>query len=309
MLDMVMAGFAMLALWLAASALGERGAVLRRLRLAGCGACLGLAMGAKWSVLPMAVVAGGLLLAKWRRGDAVLPGVSLAEMLAWLVSFPLLVYWLTFWPAFFYRHDAVSPAGLVGWHRYMLDLQASVTKHHPYQSVWWQWVIDARSIWYLYEVTDGAQRGIMLIGNPFSMLAGLAALGWAGGGADAGGGAGGALCSQPAAVDRGAQAGAVLLPLSAALHLSDGRAGAGGRRAVAGGRHGARRWACWCWRWRCSDGSGRSSRPPRCTRAAPVLKTGCGWTSGARRGRAGRRPGLAVSDCGSFRSLRFFRHG
>jgi hypothetical protein len=58
-------------------------------------------------------------------------------------------------------------------------LQSSVTKHHPYQSVWSQWIINWRAIWYLYEVTDGAQRGVMLIGNPFTMIAGLVALVWA----------------------------------------------------------------------------------------------------------------------------------
>ena len=62
----------------------------------------------------------------------------------------------------------------------MLALQASVTKHHPYQSVWYQWIVNWRAIWYLYEFVDGAQRGIVLIGNPFTMLAGLVALGWCG---------------------------------------------------------------------------------------------------------------------------------
>src|SRR5690606_5891247 len=37
---------------------------------------------------------------------------------------------------------------------------------------------DWRAIWYLYEEVDGAQRGIVLIGNPFSMIAGLPALLW-----------------------------------------------------------------------------------------------------------------------------------
>src|SRR5690606_36621146 len=33
--------------------------------------------------------------------------------------------------------------------------------------------------WYLYEQVDGAQRGVLLIGNPLTMLLGLAALAWA----------------------------------------------------------------------------------------------------------------------------------
>jgi hypothetical protein len=73
---------------------------------------------------------------------------------------------------------AVPVFGLIDWHIAMAHLQSGIVKHHPYQSVWWQWVIDQRAIWYLYEKVDGAQRGIMLIGNPFIMLAGLPALVW-----------------------------------------------------------------------------------------------------------------------------------
>jgi dolichyl-phosphate-mannose-protein mannosyltransferase len=192
MLDMVMAGFGMVALWMLAAAFGlPHGAApgQRRWRLATAGLAMGLALGAKWSVLPVAVVACGgavVLLAQaggWRRpydtSLAALPGISLFEALFWLGTVPMLAYWATFAPAFAYVQEPVSPFGLVGWHRYMLQLQGSVTQHHPYQSVWYQWIFNWRAIWYLYEHTDGAMRGIVLIGNPLTMLAGLGAMVWA----------------------------------------------------------------------------------------------------------------------------------
>lgn len=180
MLDMVMAGWAMVALWMVARAWAlppEAQPGARRWRMALGGLAMGLAMGAKWSVVPVAVVMSGSVLAArlWRPKA---PGLALTELLLWLVSLPLLTYWLTFMPGFFYAHDAIPAWDFVGWHRYMLGLQTSVVKHHPYQSVWSDWVINWRAIWYLYEPVDGAQRGIMLIGNPFTMLAGLVALGW-----------------------------------------------------------------------------------------------------------------------------------
>jgi dolichyl-phosphate-mannose-protein mannosyltransferase len=180
MLDMAMAGFAMLALWMAASAVAERRPVVLRLRLIACGLAFALALGAKWSVAPvMVVVIGGLLISRMVRRDALL-GVGISEMFAWLVALPVLAYWLTFWPAFFYTQGAIDPTNLLGWHREMLILQSSVTKHHPYQSVWSEWIINWRPIWYLYERVDGAQRGVLLVGNPLTMLAGLVALGWCG---------------------------------------------------------------------------------------------------------------------------------
>ena len=39
-------------------------------------------------------------------------------------------------------------------------------------------MLNLRGIWFLYEVVDGAQRGVMLIGNPLTMLLGLPALMW-----------------------------------------------------------------------------------------------------------------------------------
>lgn len=187
MLDMIMAGLGMIALWCfaAATRLPARQA---RWRLAATGLCLGLALGAKWSIAPVAALLGLSFLVLrlkahggeflTRHDSGPVPGISLTEAAFWLGSVPLAVYWLTYLPAFFYAKDAIDPWSPVAWHRYMLQLQDSVTKLHPYRSVWYQWIADWRAIWYLYEPIDGAQRGIVLIGNPFSMIAGLPAVLW-----------------------------------------------------------------------------------------------------------------------------------
>ena len=187
MLDMTMAVLAMLAGWQLAAAvrLPQQG----RWRLALGGVLMGLALGAKWSVAPALVLPGLVFLAGklkdqgrrflWARGGGPVPGISLIEAGLWLGLVPLAVYWLTFWPAFHWTPRPVNPWAPLAWHDYMLTLQDSVKKPHPYRSVWYQWVGNWRAIWYLYKEVDGAQRGVVLIGNPFTMLAGLAALGWA----------------------------------------------------------------------------------------------------------------------------------
>ncbi|MDE1915841.1 MAG: phospholipid carrier-dependent glycosyltransferase [Sphingomonadales bacterium] len=191
MLDMVMAGMLMIALWLLSAAVALPRAVptiARRWRLAGAGVAMGLSLGAKWSGLPVVALIIALMLAtralsalrNWTAGPMVAPtpGIGLRELLVWLILCPAITYWLTFVPGALWHDGRVPLFHMVDWHEGMLRLQASVVRHHPYQSVWWQWVIDQRSVWYLYEVVDGAQRGVMLIGNPFTMLAGLPALGW-----------------------------------------------------------------------------------------------------------------------------------
>ncbi|MEQ1640328.1 MAG: phospholipid carrier-dependent glycosyltransferase, partial [Novosphingobium sp.] len=187
MLDMTMAALAMAALWqIAAACRLNRQA---RWRLALAGVLMGLALGTKWSVAPLLLLPGlAFLILKlkdngarflWARSGGPAPGISLIEAALWLGVVPLTVYWLSFWPAFHWANRPVDPWHPIAWHQHMLMLQESVKRPHPYRSVWYQWVSNWRAIWYLYKDIDGAQRGVVLIGNPFTMLAGLVALGWA----------------------------------------------------------------------------------------------------------------------------------
>lgn len=175
MLDIFAATFALVGLWqFAASLDSER----PRFRLTAAGIALGLAMGSKWSAVPLAVLPGLAFLVLRLRGDARVARITVAEAFAWLGLLPLAVYWLTFAPAWFYRGDAdpIGPLDFIGMHARMIALHDSVTSYHIYQSRWWQWTLNLRPIWYLYEATDGAQRGVLLLGNPLTMLAGLPAL-------------------------------------------------------------------------------------------------------------------------------------
>ena len=177
MLDMFAASLALVGLWQFAAALESE---KPRLRLAAVGVALGLAMGSKWSAVPLAILPGLAYLALRVRGDERVARISLIEAIAWLGLLPICLYWLTFAPAWFYIGDAdrVGPLDVIGQHARMIALQDSVIKTHPYQSVWWQWTLNLRPIWYLYEVTNGAQRGVLMLGNPLTMLAGLPAVIW-----------------------------------------------------------------------------------------------------------------------------------
>ncbi|MGJ3626252.1 hypothetical protein AB5I41_03580 [Sphingomonas sp. MMS24-JH45] len=137
--------------------------------------------------------AGGCAALAGRRavaGLALLGGVSVATYLA------------TFLPYFFTARDAVTLKSLLPLQWEMYLRQKQLLPAHTYQSDWWSWPLMRRPIWYLYEPADGAQRGILLIGNPVVMWGGPVAapalMGWvktgsrppgAGVAADAGGGA------------------------------------------------------------------------------------------------------------------------
>jgi dolichyl-phosphate-mannose--protein O-mannosyl transferase len=186
MLDGIMASFTLVALWMCAGAARQNETA--RWRLAIAGAALGCAMASKWNAVPLAILPGLAFLAVrarsagWhfltaRRGPPI-GGMTLTEAGVWLGALPLAVYALTFAPYTFLDHGAVAPTGLIDLQRRMLALQEIVVRPHTYQSVWYEWVLNWRAIWYLYEPIDGAQRGVLLIGNPLTMLLGLPALAW-----------------------------------------------------------------------------------------------------------------------------------
>lgn len=185
MLDIFMLAFLALALWQAAAAIREP--ETGRWRLAITGVALGLSLGAKWNVAPLLPLFGlTFLIWRWmagrrrlltsRRGLPV-PGISLLEAAVWLGLVPLLVYAATYLPGYGLEEGAITD-NLLAHHQRMLALQESVTTPHNYQSTWAEWLTNWRPIWYLYAMTDGAQRGIVMLGNPLTMLLGLPALLW-----------------------------------------------------------------------------------------------------------------------------------
>jgi len=180
MLDIFAASLAMGALWQFAAALRVN-AARPRLRLALSGILLGLSLASKWSAVPIALGMGlAYFLLTMRGPGRGKPAIPLAEAAFWIGVLPLAVYWATYAPDFFLadKDHPVSPLGFIEQHRKMIALQDSVTKSHTYQSVWYQWVLNLRPVWYLYKEIDGAQRGILLLGNPFTMIAGLPAVIW-----------------------------------------------------------------------------------------------------------------------------------
>ena len=190
MLDVFMAAFLAVAAWQFAGSIREPETGRRRLVLTGI--ALGHALGAKWNAVMLAMVpglaffvarlgAGRRRLLLSRRGAPV-PGIRLVEAFVWLGLLPLAVYAATFAPGYWLA-DTLGPSplaqdGLIALHREIFALQSQLMTPHTYMSTWEQWALNTRGIWYLYEAVDGAQRGVLLIGNPLTMLLGLPALAW-----------------------------------------------------------------------------------------------------------------------------------
>ncbi|MBZ6382092.1 phospholipid carrier-dependent glycosyltransferase [Sphingomonas sanguinis] len=182
MLDGFMAAFVVLAV--AAMGWSMRGSVAQsRWRWTLGAVLLGLAVGTKWAAVPyLGYAAIGFVLMK--RGDASRwPGLHWWSAWGLLGLGAGLAYAATFAPAFFYTHDPMTLGRLLPFQAEMYARQTQILPPHTYQSTWWSWPVIGRPIWYFYEVADGAQRGIFLLGNPVVMWGGLVAvaactLGW-----------------------------------------------------------------------------------------------------------------------------------
>ncbi|WP_404334394.1 phospholipid carrier-dependent glycosyltransferase [Sphingomonas sp. MMS12-HWE2-04] len=161
-------------------------------RWIGASVLLGLAMGVKWATIPYIALAG-LAFVVLRVRDARIaqkpvwsallgrnqrnwPGMAAVPALLVLGLVSVAVYLATFAPAFFYAVEPLDLAGLLRQQLNMYALQTQVLPHHTYELQWWSWPLMLRPIWYFYEFDAGAQRGVLLIGNPPIMWGGVAAV-------------------------------------------------------------------------------------------------------------------------------------
>jgi len=150
--------------------------VMRRWIMAS--ALLGLAVGVKWAAIPYVALAGlAFLVIRWRdKDDRHWPGLGASVALLLLGEVSIAAYCLTFLPAFFYAENALTLSGFIAFQKEMYALQTQVLPPHTYQSQWWSWPLAIRPIWYFYENYDGAQRGVLYLGNPLIMWGGLVAV-------------------------------------------------------------------------------------------------------------------------------------
>lgn len=153
---------------------------------------LGLAVAAKWAAAPFVAFAAiafvavrlrdahsvgrSVYAALNARGHRHWPEMAAIPAILTLGTLSIIAYFLTFTPAFFYHLDAMTWAKLLPFQATMYHQQTQILPSHPYQSSWWSWPFMVRPIWYLYEPVDGAQRGVMLIGNLAILYGGLVAV-------------------------------------------------------------------------------------------------------------------------------------
>lgn len=99
--------------------------------------------------------------------------ITLAWCVLFFVILPVIVYFAAYIPCMLVKNQGWSIQGVIDQTLYMFNYHANLEATHPFQSVWYQWILDTRPIWYYYGTTDTAIHTISAFGNPFVWWAGL----------------------------------------------------------------------------------------------------------------------------------------
>ncbi|MDD6189279.1 MAG: phospholipid carrier-dependent glycosyltransferase [Clostridiales bacterium] len=152
------------------------------------GAAFGVGAACKWSVIyggaGLAVIwlIRVVMLFRYKGRRAFLPVLGLiGQSIVFFILIPCAVYYLSYQP-----YGAVKDAGLFSREyldivldnqKYMFNYHSKLDATHPYQSTWWQWVLDVRPIlYYLEYIDDSTKSAFAAFGNPLFWWAGLGCL-------------------------------------------------------------------------------------------------------------------------------------
>ncbi len=93
------------------------------------------------------------------------------------ILLPAVIYWLSYLPDHVWKNDTWSIANVWSQNMYMYHYHTNLVATHPYQSSWYQWLLDIRPIWYYSGVvSQGTSYSISCFSNPLLTWVGLPAI-------------------------------------------------------------------------------------------------------------------------------------
>lgn len=100
--------------------------------------------------------------------------ITIACCVVFFIVIPVIIYWITYLPDRVWKTDSWSIANVWKQNLYMYNYHKNLQATHPYSSVWYQWIIDARPIWYSFTTdAEGLKHSISCFSNPLLTWLGL----------------------------------------------------------------------------------------------------------------------------------------
>ena len=91
------------------------------------------------------------------------------------IIIPIMIYFLSFTITSVWR-DGYSISNVINHSIGMYNYHSKLEATHPFQSVWWQWILDIRPIWYYTKTVDDIYYTISCFNNPIINWASVIAL-------------------------------------------------------------------------------------------------------------------------------------
>ena len=103
-------------------------------------------------------------------------GKTIAFCFLFFILIPILIYWLSYIWCPVWR-DGWSISNVLSQNTYMYNYHTNLKATHPYQSNWYQWILDIRPIWYYgRQARNGMYHSISCFSNPLLCWAGFFAV-------------------------------------------------------------------------------------------------------------------------------------
>ena len=130
------------------------------------GIFMGLALSTKWNGAYATIGLAMILFRKLMKQKK-----QVIKTLLWCLLFfiiiPLLIYYLSFLPDHIYRHETLSISNLIKHNVDMFNYHYHLKASHPFESRWYQWLLDIRPVWYYYEdISHNCASTIACFNNP-----------------------------------------------------------------------------------------------------------------------------------------------
>jgi len=121
----------------------------------------GASIACKWSLAPiLPLIALGVIL------DGPIDLRRIATELARFSLIPFAVYMATFAPGFFVSENPFTLREIIPLQFAMIEAMTTMTRSHPYQSSWWNWLFAIDRFWAYADSRENVWRGVLMVINP-----------------------------------------------------------------------------------------------------------------------------------------------
>ena len=99
--------------------------------------------------------------------------ITILWCFVFFIFIPIIIYWVSYIPTHVWR-DGYSIANVWKQIMYIYNYHINLEATHPYQSTWYQWILDLRPIWYFGKADkSGLYHSIACFSNPLLCWAGF----------------------------------------------------------------------------------------------------------------------------------------